>query len=200
MRILAAGLSYLLILQTLPVPALAQEAGTGQLNLVIVEGEGAINNIRQRTAREPIVQVEDQNHKPVAGAAVVFLLPDQGPSGTFANGSHMLTVTTDEQGRAVAHGFHPNNVQGQFSMRVSASYQGKTGTATITQTNAVVAAAAGAAAAGISTKLILILVVAAAAAAGGAIAATRGGGSSAAAAMAQTATISPGTGTVGVPH
>ena len=32
----------------------------------IVEGEGAINNIRLRTAREPIVQVEDENRKPVA--------------------------------------------------------------------------------------------------------------------------------------
>jgi hypothetical protein len=197
MRLLAVGLSGLLILQTLAVPATAQEAGVGQLNLVIIEGEGATNNIRQRTAREPIVQVEDENHKPVAGAAVVFLLPDQGASGTFANGSHMLTVTTDAQGRAIAHGFHPNNVSGQLNMRVSASFQGKTANATISQTN--VAAAAGAAAAGISVKLIVILAIAGAAAAGAAIAATRGG-SSTPAATAATATITPGTGTVGAPH
>jgi hypothetical protein len=199
MRLLAVGLSCLLILQTLAVPATAQEAGAGQLNLVIVEGEGATNNIRQRTAREPIVQVEDENHKPVAGAAVVFLLPDQGASGTFANGSHMLTVTTDAQGRAVAHGFHPNGVQGQFNMRVSASFQGKTATATISQTNAA-AAAAGAAGAGISVKLIVILAIAGAAAAGAAIAATRGGGSSTPAPTGATTTITPGTGTVGAPH
>jgi len=199
MRLLAIGLSYLLILQTLAVPAVAQEAGAGQLNLVIVEGEGATNNIRQRTAREPIVQVEDENHKPVAGAAVVFLLPDQGASGTFANGSHTLTVTTDAQGRAVAHGFHPNGVQGNFNMRVSASFQGKTATATISQTNVVAGAAAGAAAAGISVKLIVILAIAGAAAAGGAIAATRGG-SSTPAPTATTTTITPGTGTVGAPH
>jgi hypothetical protein len=199
MRLLAVGLSCLLILHTLAVPTTAQEAGAGQLNLVIVEGEGATNNIRQRTAREPIVQVEDENHKPVAGAAVVFLLPDQGASGTFANGSHMLTVTTDAQGRAIAHGFHPNGVQGQFNMRVSASFQGKTATATISQTNVVAAAAAGAAAAGISVKLIVILAIAGAAAAGAAIAATRGG-SSTPAVTAATATITPGTGTVGAPH
>ena len=36
-----------------------------------VEGDGAINNIRQRTAREPIVQVEDENHKPVDRKSVV---------------------------------------------------------------------------------------------------------------------------------
>ncbi len=197
MRILAVSLSYLLILQTLP--ARAQEAGGGQLNLVVVEGEGAINNIRQRTAREPIVQVEDENHKPVAGAVVVFLLPDQGASGTFANGSHTLTVTTDAQGRAVAHGFKPNSVQGQFNMRVSASFQGKTASATISQTNVVAGAAAGAAAGGISVKLLVILAVAGAAAAGAAIAATRGG-SSAPAAVAATTTITAGTGTVGAPH
>jgi len=199
MRLLAVGLSYLLILESLPIFAQTSAAGAGQLNLVIVEGEGATNNIRQRTAREPIVQVEDENHKPVAGAAVVFLLPDQGASGTFANGSHTLTVTTDSQGRAIAHGFHPNHVQGQFNMRVSASFQGKTGTATISQTNAAIAGAAGAAAAGISVKLIVILAIAGAAAAGGAIAATRGG-SSTPAPGATTTTISAGTGTVGAPH
>ncbi len=197
MRVLAVGLSYLLILQTLP--SRAQEAGPVQLNLVVVEGEGAINNIRQRTAREPIVQVEDENHKPVAGAAVVFLLPDQGASATFANGSHTLTVTTDAQGRAVAHGFKPNSVQGQFNMRVSASYRGKIATATINQTNVITGAAAGAAT-GISVKLIVILAVAGAAAAGAAIAATRGGGSSTPAAVAATTTITAGTGTVGAPH
>jgi hypothetical protein len=196
MRVLAAGLSCLLIFQLLPPTALAQDQGG--LNLVIVEGEGAINNIRQRTAREPIVQVEDENHKPIAGAAVVFLLPDQGASGVFANGSHMLTVTTDSQGRAVAHGFRPNGVQGKLQMRVSASYQGKTASATISQTNAVAAAAGAAAGAGISAKLIVILAIAGAAVAGGVVAATRNGGSSTPAATPTT--ITPGTGTVGAPH
>jgi hypothetical protein len=48
------------------VPAVFGQAPVHTLNLVIVEGDGVINNIRQRTAREPIVQVEDENHKPVA--------------------------------------------------------------------------------------------------------------------------------------
>ena len=194
MRGLAVGLSYLLILQTLPPSAHAQG---GQLNLVIVEGDGAINNIRQRTAREPIVQVEDENHKPIAGAAVVFLLPDQGASGVFANGARTLTVTTDAQGRAVAHGFRPNNVSGKLQMRVTASYQGKIANATISQTNVAAGAAAGAAGAGISAKLIAIIAIVGAAAAGGAVAATRGGGHST---TPQTTTITPGSGTVGAPH
>src|SRR5713226_3429797 len=140
MSVTAVVLSLMLALSqpwTASARAPSQEAGSApKRNLIIVEGDGAINNIRQRTAREPIVQVEDQNHKPVAGAVVVFLLPDHGASGVFANGSHTLTVMTDSQGRAVAHGFHPNGVQGKLQMRVSASYQGKTASATISQTNA----------------------------------------------------------------
>ena len=82
MRWISAGVAYLLFLQSLPLPA-AQETQPTRLNLIVIEGEGAINNIRQRTARAPIVQVEDQNHRPIAGAAVVFTLPEHGASGVF---------------------------------------------------------------------------------------------------------------------
>jgi len=104
------------------------------LNIVIVEGEGTLNNIKQRVNREPIVQVEDENHKPVAGAAVVFFLPTSGPSGTFANGSQTLTVTTDGIGRASATGIHPNHLTGKMQIRVTASANGLSATAMITQT------------------------------------------------------------------
>ena len=50
-------------------------------------GEGAINNVKQKVNRDLIVQVEDESHRPIAGAALVFFLPDQGASGTFVNGS-----------------------------------------------------------------------------------------------------------------
>jgi hypothetical protein len=148
-------------------------AQPGKLHIVIVEGEGAINNIRQRVAREPIVQVEDENRKPVAGAAVTFLLPQQGPGATFANGARSTTLLTDNNGRAVARGLQPNNVNGQYEIRVNASHQGRTASAVISQTNAFAAGAAAAAGAGISAKLLAIVAVAAAATAGGVIAATR---------------------------
>ena len=147
------------------------QAGPAQLQIVILEGEGAINNIRQRTAREPIVQVQDENHRPIAGAVVLFTLPDRGASGTFANGATSMTVTTDAQGRAVATGLRPNSVPGKLEVRVNASYQGQTASATIAQTNVLgAAAAAGGAGAG---KIIAILAIAGGAAAGGIVAATR---------------------------
>jgi hypothetical protein len=194
------ALAYLLGLQMMPPPAAAQEQPKPKLNIVIIEGEGAVNNIRQRTAREPIVQVEDENHRPLAGASVVFLLPDSGPSGVFANGTRMMTVLTDQQGQAVATGLRPNNVAGKFQIRVNASYQGMTGNATIAQSN-VMATAAGAA--GVSGKVIAIIVVAGAGAAGVGLAATRGGGGSKAAPAPPPAApivISPGTPSVGAPR
>ena len=179
---------------------MAQETGL-KLNLVIVEGDGAINNIRQRTAREPIVQVEDQNHKPIAGAVVVFTLPENGAGGTFTGGAHSLTVMTDGQGRAVARGFRANKNEGQYQMHVNASFAGQTAVGTITMTNALVAGAAGAAAAGgISAKLLAVIIIAGAAAAGGAAyAATRSGGGSTSPASSPVS-ITPGTGTVGPPR
>jgi hypothetical protein len=184
------------------VPAFAQ-APAHTLSLVIVEGDGAINNIRQRTAREPIVQVEDENHKPVAGAAVLFALPEHGAGGTFASGGHTLSVVTNAQGRASAKGIHLNSTQGQFQIQVTANFQGMTATTTISQSIAVGAATAGAGGAAatgalISAKVIVIIAVAAAAAAaGGAIYATHSGGGSSSANTGTT--ITPGTGTVGPP-
>ncbi len=156
-------------------PAWAGQAEAPKLKIVILDGEGAINNIRQRTAREPIVEVQDENNRPVAGAVVLFALPDRGASGVFANGQTSMTVVTDSQGRAVATGLRPNNVQGNLQIRVSASHEGRTGNTTINQVNALAGAAA--AGGGVSGKTIaIILVLAAGGAAGGAIAATRGGG------------------------
>jgi hypothetical protein len=192
----AALICSLVFYGSTPLTATQAESAP-KLNIVILEGEGAINNIRQRTAREPIVQVEDENHKPVAGAVVVFALPDRGASGVFANGSHTLTVTTDAQGRAAATGLRPNNVQGNYQIHVTASHQGQTASATINQSNAL---ATGAAAGGISGKTIAILLgIAGGAAAGGVVAATRGNktgpspqaGPAATVVTAGTPTISP---------
>jgi hypothetical protein len=191
------------------LPGLAATAAPAELNIVIVEGEGATNNIRQRTAREPIVQVEDENHKPVAGAVVVFTLPTHGAGGAFANGAHTLTTVTNDQGQAVARGFQANGAKGPYQMRVNASRNGQTATANINMVNVAAAAGAGAgagAAAGISGKLIAVIVVVGAAAAGGAIAAVKAGGGNngnngnIGAGGATATTITPGTGTVGPPR
>lgn len=168
------------------------------LQIVIVEGEGAINNVKQRVNREPIVQVEDENHKPVAGAAVIFFLPNQGSGGTFANGATSLTTTTNAQGQAVARGIRFNNQAGAMQIRVAASFAGQTASAIITQTNVLGAAASGASAGGMSlaTKLLIIGAIVGGGVAAGVIVANRGGAGSA----TPVTTITSGTVTVGVPQ
>ena len=183
------------LLLALWVPATAQVAP--MLNLVVLEGEGATNNIRQRTARDPVVQVQDENHKPVAGAIVVFTLPSNGAGGTFANGSRTLSMVSDNQGRAVARGFRPNGLKGQFQIRVSATSSGLAAAIAITQTNVAVAVAGASAGSG---KLIAVLVaVGAAAAAGGAYYATHNGNGTPAVVTPST-TIAAGTSSVGPPR
>jgi hypothetical protein len=141
----------------------AQAPAPTKLSILVVEGDGAINNIRQRTAREAIVQVEDENHRPVAGAAVLFMLPNSGPSGVFAGGGRTLIATTNAKGQAVANGLRVNNIAGKFQIQVEASYQGTTANTTITQNNAVITSAA-------SGKLIAILAIIGGAVVGGVIA------------------------------
>jgi len=143
-----------------------------RLNLVVVAGEGAIDNIKRRTTRETIVQVEDENHKPVAGAVVVFLLPANGPGGTFVTGSKSAIVVADGSGRSVMPRIQLNSTTGGYQIKVHAAHKGVEASANIAQTSVAAAAAVSA-----GTIMYVIAGVAAAGAAA-AIVASRGKGSS----------------------
>jgi hypothetical protein len=130
------------------VPLSAQSPPT-ELHLTIIEGDGAINNLQRRTAREPIVQVTDQNHRPVAGAAVSFEVSGPGPGGAF-KGANALKVVTNAKGIAKAAGFRPNTIPGSFQIHVTASFQGHVAAAAIAQTNTLAGAAPAASSAGAS--------------------------------------------------
>src|SRR5215467_3088908 len=92
------------------IPCLILAQTPGKLNLVIVEGDGAINNVKQRTVRPTIVEVQDENHRPIGGVAVTFLLPNSGPGGAFTGGVKTATVVTDSAGRAAMPSFQPHVV------------------------------------------------------------------------------------------
>jgi hypothetical protein len=159
--------------------------------VVVLEGDGAINNIRIQRAKEPVVRVETAAGSPVAGAAVTFLAPTQGPGVVFIGGGLTTTVITDAEGRAIGRGLKPNKIGGQFEIRVSASYQGSSATARIIQTNAEpVELSRG------SSKTIAILVIVGGAVAGGAALAARGGGNKSASGAPPAATPSALTSTV----
>jgi hypothetical protein len=99
------------------------DAGAPQkLMIAILDGDGALNNIRQRDAREPIVQVTDENHKPVAGALVLFTIHSgAGGAGATFDGAQTLTVRTGQDGIAHASGLQLAKSPGSFTISVSAS-------------------------------------------------------------------------------
>lgn len=134
-RLLALLLGLLLAFHPVLAAAQAveQPAAPHSIQIVILDDEGALNNIRQRDAREPIVQVQDENHKPVAGALLIFLINTggNGAGGTFAGGLSSLTVTTNAAGQAVAHGITLNGISGNFSISVHASYGNLSANSTI---------------------------------------------------------------------
>lgn len=92
------------------------------LFITIIQGEGALNDIRTRTAREPIVQVDDENHKPVTGALVIFSLDKSGSSYANFGGMSSISVHTDAAGRAFGSGFKTTQRKGSYNIHVHASY------------------------------------------------------------------------------
>ena len=99
-------------------PATAQVA---IVQIGIVEGEGAVHVPGSRIARPLTVEVTDETGKPVAGAAVTFLLPENGPGGTFATGLRTDVAITDSRGRGGAHSLQLNRISGRFQIRIVAS-------------------------------------------------------------------------------
>jgi hypothetical protein len=134
-KLVASAATAILLIGYLPRLHAQANAQSPGLVITILDGEGALNDIRQRTAREPIVEVQDENHRPVAGAAVLFSLPSSGPGGTFAGGVQSFSTVTDSAGRAVAHGLQPNNVSGSYNIHVHVSFNGSSSDTDIHQQN-----------------------------------------------------------------
>ncbi|MEP6714492.1 MAG: hypothetical protein ABJC09_02895 [Terriglobia bacterium] len=105
------------------------------LRILALEGQGATNKIDSHQGTAPIVEVRDENDKPVEGATVVFRLPPSGPGGTFAGGAVSKTMRTNVQGQAIAAGLTPNDVAGPFKIHVTATAGNKIGETDIDQSN-----------------------------------------------------------------
>jgi hypothetical protein len=171
------------------------------ITIRVVQGDNAINSIRMHRGHDPVVQVLNDSGEPLSNATVSFLLPATGASATFGDRGLSETVETDSHGMALGRGLVPNRVEGQFHIRVTASWRGEAANATIQQTNAEPAVKSA------RSKWIIAAVVAGGAA-GGAIAAMSGGKSSSAAATGGTTgatttpnvSITPGTPSFGPPH
>ena len=199
--LLSAFLAGLLIFDTgIPLRA-EQNDSSAALRIIVLSGEGAINNIRSRSNPAPLVEVRDANNQSVSGAAITFFLPNDGPSGVFADNTRTSIAFTDAQGRAAGGPIIFNSQVGLMRIRVSASLFSQTASVVITETNLTAEAMKAKEPAppppkspGISKKKLILILVIAAAAAGGTYFALKHSSSNSA------TTITPGTPTVGGPN
>ncbi len=91
------------------------------IQIRVLEGEGETYAVGSRAEHGIKVQVTDEAGKAVTAASVNFLLPQEGPSGTFEAGGRSSLVTTDAEGNAAIWGMQWNSTPGNFDIRVVAS-------------------------------------------------------------------------------
>ncbi len=175
-------------------PPETAKQGPTALKILVLEGEGARNDIRSGTAVAPKVQVLDENGRPVADAEVVFRLPMEGPGGSFHGWVKTQTVRTNVEGIAAASGYMANDFEGRFNIRVTAKAGTQEASAVIAQANV-----RGAGASGRSHRRWWIL-AAVGAGAGAAIAAAASGNGSDGVAVTTPITITAGPVTVAGPR
>jgi hypothetical protein len=172
------------------------------LKVTALAGDGEMNDLERRVMAPLVVQVIDQNDRPVEGADVVFRFPLTGPGAVFADQKTSKTARTNAQGQAAATGWTANGELGKFQVHVTAAYGNQFGEATISMTNVARLAKDGKTYATkhthwYSSKWVkIVLIAGTAGAVAGIVLATRGGGGS----STHTITIAPGSPTVGAPH
>lgn len=172
------------------------------LRVTPLAGDGEMNDLERRVMAPLVVQVIDQNDRPVEGAEVVFRFPLSGPGAVFADQKTSKTVRTNLQGQAAATGWAANGELGNFKVHVTAAYGNQIGEVTVSMTNVTRIAGDGKTYRSkhhhwYSSKWAKIgLIAGGAALVAGIVLVTRGGSAS----TTHTITISPGSPTVGAPH
>jgi hypothetical protein len=105
------------------------------LKITPLAGEGEFNDLARRVMAPLVIQVLDQNARPIEGADVIFRFPLTGPSATFPNQRNSQTVRTNADGQAAAVGWTATGGVGTFRVQVTASRGNEQGQTSVTMTN-----------------------------------------------------------------
>jgi len=116
-------------------PAPITPSPVDSLRILVLEGQGLVNDIRVPSTSSPVVEVRDENGQPLEGVELKFDLPAVGPGGSFGQGQFSASAKTNAQGQATVT-FTPNHERGRFNIKVAAVLGNRTGHVSITQTNA----------------------------------------------------------------
>ncbi len=117
-------------------PAAAPSPVVNQsLKIIPLAGNEEMNDMQHRVMAPLVVQVLDQESRPVEGADVTFRFPVMGPSAMFADQKNAATVRTNADGQASAVGWAANGMVGRFQLQVTAARGNDLGTAVLFMTN-----------------------------------------------------------------
>src|ERR1035438_7158071 len=105
------------------------------LKLLVLAGNGEMNDLERRVMASLVVQVLDQNDRPVEGAEVIFRFPLNGPGAAFTGGKTSQTVRTTGTGEAAAVNWMANGEVGAFEVHVTATYGNEVGETTVKMSN-----------------------------------------------------------------
>src|SRR4249920_3789482 len=104
---------------TPPLKPMAPLPTVKSLKVTALAGDGEMNDMERRVMAPLVVQVIDQNDRPVEGADVVFRFPLNGPGAVFAGQKNSKTERTNGQGQAAATGWIANGELGSFQVHVT---------------------------------------------------------------------------------
>jgi hypothetical protein len=105
------------------------------LKIMVLAGNGEMNDLERRVMAPLVVQVLDENDRPVEGAEVVFRFPMNGPGAAFAGGKGSQTIRTNGTGEAAATNWMANGEVGRFDVHVTATYGNEQGETTVNMSN-----------------------------------------------------------------
>jgi len=184
-------------------PASASPVVQG-LKIVPLAGKGEMNDLERHIMAPLVIEVLDQNDRPVEGAEVVFRFPLNGPGAVFPGGKSSQTTRTNGQGQAAAMNWTANNQVGAFDVHVTVTYGNQSGETTVSMSNVNRIVEEGKKtqknAGWWSPRWVKLAIVGGTVALAAGIVLARRGGSSTTATAAPTITITPGPPTVGGPH
>ncbi len=123
--LLSVGIAAQVAYPAPPVPADGGPAQTDSapaiLRIRVLEGEGSIHTAGARASQPIVISIADEAGRPVEGASVSVRLPDEGPTGVFANGMRTDIAVTGPDGRVAIRGVQWARVAGPVQLRITAS-------------------------------------------------------------------------------
>jgi len=123
--LLSLGLAVQVAYPAPPVPADGGQVQTvtapAILRIRVLEGEGSIHTAGTRSNQPIIVLLSDEAGRPVEGASVSVRLPDEAPTGVFANGMRTEIALTRADGRVAIRGIQWARAAGPVQLRITAN-------------------------------------------------------------------------------